>query len=76
MWHALEVTLVGGRWAVVGLVALGGAVAPWVAQVKRRVGLTRPQSVEVAPLEVGGVRYGAVYEDGRLVGWLEGVDRV
>ena len=76
MLQALEVALVGGRFAVVGLVAVGGAFAPLVAGVKRKVGKKRVEQVEVAPLEVGGARVGAVYEDGKLVGVLEGVDRV
>ena len=79
MLRALEVKLVGGgvarRLAVLGLLAVGGALAPLA--VRARVKAARkPEVVEVACLEVGDARYGAVYEDGRLVGVLEGVDRL
>ena len=76
MWQALEVAMVGGRFAMVGLVAFGGAFAPLVGGVRRKLVAKRPEHVEVAPLEVNGARVGAVYEDGKLVGVLEGVDRV
>lgn len=80
MLRALEVGLVGGgaarRLAVVGLVAVGGALAPLVVRIRRKVAARRPETVEVGRLEVGGALYGAVYEDGRLVGVLEGVERL
>ena len=79
MLRVLDVGLVGGlgvrRLAVVGLLAVGGALAPLVVRARLK-SARKPESVEVAPLEVGGERYGAVYEDGKLVGVLEGVDRL
>lgn len=79
MLRALDVGLVRGlglrRLAVVSLLAVGGALAPLLVRARLKAA-KRPESVEVAPLEVGGERYGAVYEDGRLVGVLEGVDRL
>lgn len=76
MYQVLEVALVGGRFAMVGLVAFGGAFAPLVVRAKDKFARKRAEHVEVAALEVRGERYGAVYEDGRLVGVVEGVDRV
>jgi hypothetical protein len=79
MLRVLDVGLVGGlgvrRLAVVGLLAVGGALAPLVVRARLKAP-RKPESVEVAPVEVGGERYGAVYEDGKLVGVLEGVDRL
>lgn len=34
------------------------------------------RTLEFAELSVGGQRGGALYEDGRLVGWLPGVTRL
>jgi hypothetical protein len=80
MLRVLEGGLVGGagvrRLAVLGLLAVGGALAPLVVRARRTAAVKRPGCVEVARLEVGGGAYGAVYEDGRLVGVLEGVDRL
>jgi hypothetical protein len=79
MLRVLEASVVAPgfrRLAVAGLLAVGGAFAPLVVRARRKVGVKRPESVEVARLEVGGASYGAVYEDGRLVGVLEGVDRL
>lgn len=59
-----------------GFVTLGGALAPLVLRARRKAALARAESVEVARLDIGGAGYGAVYEDGRLVGVLEGVDRL
>jgi hypothetical protein len=79
MLRALEVGLVGGggirRLAVIGLLAVGGALAPLVIRAKRKAA-QKTEAVEVARLEIGGVTYGAVYEDGRLVGLLESVQRL
>jgi len=80
MLRALEAGVFGAvgarRWAVVGLLAVGGALAPLVVRARRKVAVKRPESVEVARLEVGGQSYGAVYADGRLIGVLEGVERL
>ena len=79
MLRSIEIGLVGGpgirRLAVLGLLAVGGALAPLVVRARLKAA-RRPESVEVACLEVGGRRYGAVYEQGRLVGLLESVDRL
>ena len=78
MLRALELGLGGlgiRRLAVVGLLAIGGALAPLLVRARLKAH-RRPESVEVACLEVGGQRYGAVYEEGRLVGVLEGVERL
>ena len=79
MLRALEVGLVGDngirRLAVAVVLALGGALAPLVLRARLKAA-KRPESIEVGCLEVGGERYGAVYEDGRLIGVLEGVDRL
>jgi hypothetical protein len=79
MLRALESGLVGGlgvrRLAVVSLLAVGGALAPILVRARFKAP-RRAESVEVACLEVSGRRYGAVYEEGRLVGVLEGVDRL
>jgi hypothetical protein len=78
MLRALEVNVLGvgiaRRLAVLGLLAVGGAFAPLVA--RRKANTRKPELVEVSRLEVGGARYGAVYEDGRLVGIVEGIDRL
>ncbi|HUL65068.1 MAG TPA: hypothetical protein VLW55_10670 [Burkholderiaceae bacterium] len=80
MLRALEVGLVGGngvrRLAVAALLAVGGALAPLLVRARLNKAAKRPECVEVGCLEVGGERYGAVYEDGRLIGVLEGVDRL
>lgn len=78
MLRALEVGLVGGgvrRFAVAVVLGLGGALAPLLVRARLK-GAKRPERVEVESLEIGGERYGAVYEDGRLIGVLEGVDRL
>jgi hypothetical protein len=66
----------GRRLAASGLIALGGVLAPLAVRARRKVELKRPESVEVSALEIGGAGYGAVYEDGRLVGVLEGIERL
>ena len=79
MLRALEVGLFGGnavrRLAVAALLAVGGALAPLLVRARLKAA-KRPECVEVGCLEIGGERYGAVYEDGRLIGVLEGVDRL
>jgi hypothetical protein len=45
-------------------------------RARGKAALRRPESVEVARLEVGHGACAAIYEDGRLVGVLEGVDRL
>ena len=79
MLRVLEVGVVGGhglrRLAVVAMLAVGGALAPLLVRARLKAA-NRPERIEVAGLEVGGERYGAVYEDGRLIGVLEGVDRL
>jgi hypothetical protein len=81
MLRALELSQYVGagyarRLAAVGLLAVGGAVAPLVLRARRKAQAKQSAAVEVGRLEVRGERYGAVYEDGRLVGVLEGVDRL
>jgi hypothetical protein len=80
MLRVLEGGLVGGvvvrRLAVLGLLAVGGALAPLVVRARGKAALRRPASVEVARLEVGEGACAAIYEDGRLVGVLDGVDRL
>jgi hypothetical protein len=66
----------GRRLLALGLIALGGVIAPLAVRARRRVEPKRPESIEVGQLEIGGAGYGAVYEDGRLVGVLEGVERL
>jgi len=63
------------RLAAVGVLAVGGALAPLLLRARVKAH-RRPESVEVACLVVDGQRYGAVYEEGRLVGLLEGIDRL
>ena len=80
MLHAIGVHRIGlglgRRWAVLGMLAIGGALGPLVANARRKAAIKRPELVEVNQIEVGGARYGAVYENGRLVGVLEGVSRL
>jgi hypothetical protein len=80
MLRVLEAGWVGGlgvrRLAVLSLVAVGGALAPLVVRARRGAVLKRPECVEVARLEGGEGACAALYEDGRLVGVLEGVDRL
>jgi len=79
MLRAIEARVLGAgtrRLAGVGLLAIGGALAPLVLRVRRRVAAKRPAMIEIGRIEFGGERYGAVYEDGRLVGLLEGVERL
>ena len=80
MLQVLEGRLFGAglprRLAVLGLLAVGGALAPLVVRARMKAARKRPEVVEVDRLEVRGAAYGAVYEDGRLVGVLEGVDRL
>ena len=80
MLRALEVNVFGvgiaRRLAVLGLLAVGGALAPLVSRARRKAKHRKPELVEVSRLEVGGASYGAVYEDGRLVGIVEGIDRL
>ena len=83
MLQALERRVVGlglgRRWAVLGMLAIGGALGPLMANARRKAQLHRLDRrglVEVNRLEVGGASCGAVYEDGRLVGILQGVDRL
>ncbi|HTT09708.1 MAG TPA: hypothetical protein VMG60_02370 [Burkholderiaceae bacterium] len=79
MWLPLEPVLLGGlgvrRLAIMSLMAVGGALAPLIVRARLETA-KRSERVEVACLEVGDRRYGAVYEDGRLVGVLEGIDRL
>jgi hypothetical protein len=79
MLRALEVGLVGGngirRLALAVVLGVGGALAPLLVRARLKAA-KRPERIEVGCLEVGGERYGAVYEDGRLIGVLEGVDRL
>ena len=79
MLRAIEARVLGAgtrRLAGVGLIAIGGALAPLVLRVRQRVAAKRPGTIEIGRIEVGGERYGAVYEDGRLVGVLGGVERL
>lgn len=79
MLQALEGKRVGlalpRRLAVLGLLAVGGAVAPLVVRARMKAA-QRPALVEVGRLDVRGAEFGAVYEDGKLVGVLEGVARL
>ena len=79
MLRAIEARVLGAgtrRLAGVGLLAIGAAIAPLVLRAKRKVVANRPATIEIGRIEFGGERYGAVYEDGRLVGVLEGVERL
>jgi len=73
--HAVGLGL-GRRWAVLGMLAIGGALGPLLANARRKERLDRRGLVEVNQIEVGGASCGAVYEDGHLVGILHGVDRL
>ncbi len=66
----------GRRLAALGLIALGGVLAPLAVRARRKVEVKRPESIEVGQLEIAGAGYGAVYEDGKLIGVLEGVERL
>jgi hypothetical protein len=67
----------GRQWLVLLLLATAGALGRLAARMARRTQPTVTAEREVAALpRAGGGRAAAVYEDGRLVGVLEGVDRL
>jgi hypothetical protein len=66
----------GRRLAALSLIAIGGVLAPLAVRTRRALEVKRPESIEVGHLEIGGAGYGAVYEDGRLIGVLEGIERL
>lgn len=75
----LELPATGAAWQgrlAVTLIAVGHLLLTWAARLQRVPAGREPPQLEVARLDIGGQRGAAVYEGGRLVAWLPGVDRL
>jgi hypothetical protein len=66
----------GRRWTAAVLIAASGALARLAARLEQTHVEPADSAVEFVALELGDRRYGAVYENGRLVGWLPDVYRL
>ena len=64
------------RAAQAGLLALSRVAARWAAQLQQVPAARADPVIEFEVLEIGGRKYGARYEDGRLVALLPGVRRL
>ncbi|HEU0204234.1 MAG TPA: hypothetical protein VFR86_27805 [Burkholderiaceae bacterium] len=64
------------RWTAAVLIAASGALARLAARLEQPRAESATAAVEFDALEIGGRRCGAVYENGRLVGWLPDVHRL
>lgn len=75
----MELAAPQGRWqaalaAVLQVLGLG--LLAWAERLQARRQAPAAVPLEVAPLAIGGQRGAALYEGGRLVAWLPGVERL
>lgn len=64
------------RIAAAALLGASAVLARLAARIDAARGAPERRTLEFAELSVSGRRGGALYEDGRLVGWLPGVTRL
>lgn len=64
------------RIAAAALLGASAVLARLAARLNAARSAPERRTLEFAELRVGGRRGGALYEDGRLVGWLPGVTRL
>jgi hypothetical protein len=64
------------RLAAAALFAAGAALTRLAARLESAQAVKSARTIEFAKLRVGGQTGGALYEEGRLVGWLPGVTRL
>lgn len=64
------------RLAAAALFATGAALTRLAVRLESAQAANSARTVEFAELRIGGRTGGALYEDGRLVGWLPGVTRL
>lgn len=64
------------RIAAAVLLGASAVLARLAARIDAARGAPERRTLEFAELSVSGRRGGALYEDGRLVGWLSGVTRL
>lgn len=81
MAHTIRWTAAGNapparRIAAAALLGASAALARLAARLDAARSAPERRTLEFAALNVGGRRGGALYEDGRLIGWLPGVTRL
>jgi hypothetical protein len=64
------------RLAAAALVAAGAALTRLAARLEAAQAASAARTVEFAELRIAGQAGGALYEDGKLFGWLPGVTRL